>query len=193
MHGTLEALMDALNRISTEEIKIHIANGAVGGITESDINLAIATQAVIVGFNVRAGAAAKQLAEKEGIEIKYFNIIYDLIDTIKAAVSGLLPPEIKENIIGLAEVRDVFRSSRYGAIAGCMVVNGVIKRKAQIRVLRDNVVIYEGELESLRRFKEDAQELRAGTECGIGVKNYNDIREKDQIEVFEKIEIERKI
>jgi translation initiation factor IF-2 len=163
----------------------------VGGINESDANLAIASNAVVIGFNVRADASAKKLIEAEGIDLHYYSVIYDAIEEVKRAMEGMLSPDFKEEIIGLAEVRDVFRSPKLGAIAGCMVSEGVVKRNNPIRVLRDNVVIYEGELESLRRFKDDVSEVRSGTECGIGVKNYNDVREGDQIEVFERVEVVR--
>jgi translation initiation factor IF-2 len=153
----------------------------------------VTSNAIMIGFNVRADAAARRVIEEKEIDLRYYSIIYEVIDDVKKAVSGLLTPEIKEQIIGLAEVRDVFRSSKLGAVAGCMVVEGTVKRKNPIRVLRDNVVIYEGELESLRRFKDDVQEVKAGTECGIGVKNYNDVKAGDQIEVFERVEVAREI
>ncbi|MDB6097291.1 MAG: infB [Francisellaceae bacterium] len=191
VHGSSEALNDALEALSTEEIKVKVINSSVGGINESDVNLAMASNAIIIGFNVRADASARRLAEKEGIEINYYSIIYEVVDRIKAAVTGMLAPQFKEQIIGLAEVRDVFRSPKFGAVAGCMVVEGSVKRGRPIRVLRDNVVIYQGELESLRRFKDDVSDVRSGMECGIGVKNYNDVRPGDQIEVFETIEVAR--
>lgn len=193
VQGSLEALTEALNKISTDEVKINIIASGVGGITESDVHLAIASDAVMIGFNVRADASTRALVELEGVDLRYFSVIYDLIDEVKKALSGLLSPELEEKIVGLGEVREVFRSSKLGAIAGCMVVEGVVRRHLPIRVLRDNVVIYEGELESLRRFKEDVAEVRYGMECGIGVKNYNDVKVADQIEVYEKIQIERKI
>jgi len=191
VHGSAEALADALLKLATEEVKVNVVSSGVGGINESDANLAIASNAIVIGFNVRADASAKKLIESEGIDLHYYSVIYDAIDEIKRAMEGMLAPEFKEEIIGLAEVRDVFRSPKLGAIAGCMVSEGVVKRNNPIRVLRDNVVIYEGELESLRRFKDDVNEVRAGTECGIGVKNYNDVREGDQIEVFERVEVAR--
>jgi translation initiation factor IF-2 len=193
VQGSVEALSESLTKLSTEEVRVKIVAGGVGGINESDVNLAVASEAVVIGFNVRADAAAKRLIEEESVDLHYYSVIYDVIEEIKQAMSGMLAPEFKEQIIGLAEVRDVFRSPKLGAIAGCMVVEGVIKRNNPIRVLRDNVVIYEGELESLRRFKDDVQEVRAGTECGIGVKNYNDVKSGDQIEVFEQIKVERKL
>ena len=193
VQGSLEALTEALNKISTDEVKINIIAGGVGGITESDVHLAIASDAVVIGFNVRADAPTRALVELEGVDLRYCSVIYDLIDEVKKALSGLLSPELEEKIVGLGEVREVFRSSKLGTIAGCMVIEGVVRRHLPIRVLRDNVVIYEGELESLRRFKEDVTEVRHGMECGIGVKNYNDVKVADQIEVYEKIQVERKI
>ena len=191
VQGSVEAIRDALVKMSTDEVKVSVVSAAVGGITESDINLALASDAVIIGFNVRADGAARKLVQETGVDVHYYSVIYDVVDQIKAAMSGLLSPEEKEQIIGLAQVRDVFRSSKLGAIAGCMVIEGMVKRNNPIRVLRDNVVIYEGELESLRRFKDDAQEVRNGMECGIGVKHYNDVKVGDQIEVFERITVQR--
>jgi translation initiation factor IF-2 len=191
VQGSAEALTEALQNLSTDEVKVKIVASGVGGINESDVNLAMASNAVMVGFNVRADAVAKRLIEEEGIDLHYYSVIYDVIDEVKNALSGMLAPEFKEEIIGLAEVRDVFRSPKLGAIAGCMVIDGVVKRNNPIRVLRDNVVIYEGELESLRRFKDDVQEVASGKECGIGVKNYNDVKTGDQIEVYEKVKVNR--
>lgn len=191
VQGSLEAIAEALNKLSTDEVKVNIVAGAVGGITESDVNLAIASSAIIVGFNVRADASTRQLVEKEGIDLRYYSIIYNLIDEVKSALTGMLAPMFEERIVGLAEVREVFRSSKFGAIAGCMIIEGIVRRNLPIRVLRDNVVIYEGELESLRRFKEDASEVRNGMECGIGVKNYSDVKAADQIECYEKVAVER--
>ncbi len=191
VQGSCEAINGALNKLSTDEVKVNIVASGVGGITESDANLAIASNAIMLGFNVRADAATKTLVEREGIDLHYYSVIYDLIDQLKSALVGLLAPEFEEKILGLAEVRDVFRSSKLGSVAGCMVTEGIVKRNLPIRVLRNNVVVYEGELESLRRFKEDASEVRNGTECGIGVKNYNDVQAGDQIEVFEKVEVKR--
>jgi translation initiation factor IF-2 len=165
----------------------------VGGITESDIQLAAASSAIVLGFNVRADASARNAIKDSGVDVRYYSVIYEAIDDIKAAVTGLLSPEIREQIVGLAEVREVFRSPKFGNVAGCMVGDGYVKRSLPIRVLRDNVVIYEGELESLRRFKDDVQEVRAGTECGIGVKNYNDVKIGDQIECFERTEHAREL
>lgn len=191
VQGSTEALTQALSEISAPKIKVKIIASGVGGINESDVHLAVASGAIIIGFNVRANTEARKLIEIEGVDVHYHSIIYDVINEVKRAVSGFMAPEIQEKIVGLAQVRDVFRSSKIGAIAGCMVTEGVVRRNNPIRVLRDNVVIYEGHLESLRRFKEDVSEVRAGTECGIGVKNYNDVKAGDQIEVFERIEVKR--
>jgi len=191
VQGSVEALRDSLTKIQTDEVAVKVVSAGVGGINETDANLAVASNAILIGFNVRADAAARRIVEEHGIDLHYYSVIYDAIDQVKAAVSGMLSPEITEEIIGLAEVRDVFRAPKIGAIAGCMVVEGTVKRSAPIRVLRDNVVIYEGELESLRRFKDDVNEVRSGTECGIGVKGYNDVQVGDQIEVFERTETAR--
>jgi translation initiation factor IF-2 len=193
VQGSMEALRESLLKLSTEEVKVVIVAAGVGGITESDANLAVTSNAILLGFNVRADAAARRVVEEKGLDLRYYSVIYELIDDVKKAMSGLLSPEVTEEIIGLAEVRDVFRSSKFGAVAGCMVVEGVIKRNNPIRVLRDNVVVYEGALESLRRFKDDVHEVKAGTECGIGVKNYNDVQAGDQIEVFERTERKREL
>jgi translation initiation factor IF-2 len=193
VQGSVEAIADSLTKLSTEEVKVNIVGSGVGGITETDAVLAEASNAIILGFNVRADASARRAIEAASVDLRYYSIIYQLIDEVKQAMSGMLAPEFKQEIIGLAEVRDVFKSPKLGAIAGCMVTEGLIKRNAPIRVLRDNVVIYEGELESLRRFKDDVAEVKNGYECGIGVKNYNDVRVGDQIEVFETIEIKRTI
>ncbi|HDV9838843.1 translation initiation factor IF-2 [Enterobacter asburiae] len=193
VQGSVEAISDSLLKLSTDEVKVKIIGSGVGGITETDATLAAASNAILVGFNVRADASARKVIEAESLDLRYYSVIYNLIDEVKAAMSGMLSPELKQQIIGLAEVRDVFKSPKFGAIAGCMVTEGNIKRHNPIRVLRDNVVIYEGELESLRRFKDDVNEVRNGMECGIGVKNYNDVRVGDMIEVFEIIEIQRTI
>jgi len=193
VQGSVEAISDSLLKLSTDEVKVKIIGSGVGGITETDATLAAASNAILVGFNVRADASARRIIDAESLDLRYYSVIYNLIDEVKAAMSGMLSPELKQQIIGLAEVRDVFKSPKFGAIAGCMVTEGVVKRHNPIRVLRDNVVIYEGELESLRRFKDDANEVRNGMECGIGVKNYNDVRVGDMIEVFEIIEIQRSI
>jgi len=191
VQGSLEAISDSLLKLSTDEVKVKIIGSGVGGITETDATLAAASNAIVIGFNVRADATARKVLESENIDLRYYSVIYSLIDEVKQAMSGMLAPEFRQEIIGLAQVRDVFKSPKIGAIAGCMVTEGLIKRSAPIRVLRENVVIYEGELESLRRFKDDVQEVRNGTECGIGVKNYNDVRVGDQIEVFETVEVKR--
>ncbi|CCN82244.1 translation initiation factor IF-2 [Vibrio nigripulchritudo SFn27] len=191
VQGSVEAIADSLRKLSTDEVKVNIVGSGVGGITETDAVLAAASNAIILGFNVRADASARRTVETENLDLRYYSIIYQLIDEVKQAMGGMLAPEFKQEIIGLAEVRDVFKSPKLGAIAGCMVTEGLIKRNNPIRVLRDNVVIYEGELESLRRFKDDVQEVKNGYECGIGVKNYNDVRVGDQIEVFEIVEVKR--
>ncbi|MBI1195163.1 MAG: translation initiation factor IF-2 [Gammaproteobacteria bacterium] len=193
VQGSSEALRDAFTKLSTDEVQVKVISSGVGGINESDINLALASSAVVIGFNVRADAAARRLADDNQVQLNYYSVIYDAIDEVKQALSGLLKPEYREQIIGLAEVRDVFRSPKFGAIAGCLVTEGVVRRNNPIRVLRDNVVIYQGELESLRRFRDDVNEVRAGMECGIGVKNYNDVQVGDQIEVYETVEIARAI
>ena len=190
VHGSLEALREALTKLSTDKVRVNVVAGGVGGITESDVNLALTSNAVIIGFNVRADAGARRLAEEKGVEIRYYSVIYDVIDDVKKSIRGMLAPEMKERIVGVAEVRQVFRHPKFGQIAGCMVKEGVVRRNLPIRVLRDNVVIFEGQLESLRRFKEDVTEVKAGMECGIGVKNYNDVREGDLIEVYERVEVE---
>ncbi|EGV50501.1 translation initiation factor IF-2 [endosymbiont of Riftia pachyptila (vent Ph05)] len=193
VQGSVEALKESLVKTSTDEVKVRVVASGVGGITESDANLAVTSGAIIIGFNVRGDAGARRVVEEQGIDMRYYSIIYEIIDDVKKALSGMLSPEIREEIIGMAEVRDVFRNSKIGAIAGCMVTEGTVKRNNPIRVLRDNVVIYEGSLESLRRFKDDVSEVKAGTECGIGVKNYNDVQPGDQIEVFERTEVARVI
>jgi translation initiation factor IF-2 len=193
VQGSVEALRESLIKVSTEEVKVVVVASGVGGINESDANLAVTSGATLIGFNVRADAAARRVVDEKDLDLRYYSIIYEVIDDVKKALSGLLEPEVREEIIGLAQVRDVFRSSKFGAIAGSMVLEGVIKRNNPIRVLRDNVVVYEGALESLRRFKEDVAEVKAGTECGIGVKNYNDVKVGDQIEVFERVQVIRKI
>lgn len=193
VQGSVEAISDALNKLATDEVKVNIVGSGVGGITETDATLAAASSAIIVGFNVRADGPARRVIDSEGVDLHYYSVIYDLIDDVKKAMSGMLKAEVRQEIIGLAEVRDVFRHPKFGSIAGCMVTEGVIKRSAPIRVLRENVVIFEGELDSLRRFKDDVSEVKAGTECGVGVKNYQDVRVGDQIEVFENVEIKRSL
>ncbi|PAU86246.1 translation initiation factor IF-2 [Pseudomonas sp. WN033] len=191
VRGSLEALMGSLSDLGNEEVQVKIVSGGVGGITETDANLALASNAVIFGFNVRADATARKIIESEGIDLRYYSVIYDIIDDVKKALTGMLGSDVREQILGVAEVRDVFRSPKFGAVAGCMVIEGTVHRNRPIRVLRDDVVIYEGELESLRRFKDDVAEVRNGMECGIGVKNYNDVRAGDRIEVFEKVQVAR--
>jgi translation initiation factor IF-2 len=191
VRGSLEALQSSLNDLGNDEVTVNIVGAGVGGITETDVHLALTAKAVVFGFNVRADSVARKLAENENIDIRYYSVIYDLIDDVRSALGGLLSPEMREEIVGVAEVRDVFVSPKFGAVAGCMVVEGVIQRNQPIRVLRDNVVIFEGALESLRRFKDDVSEVRNGFECGIGVKNYNDVKVGDKIEVFQVREIAR--
>ncbi len=193
VQGSAGALRDALEKLSTDEVKVKIITSGVGGINESDVNLAAVSKAWVIGFNTRADATARRLVAEQAVDLRYYSIIYNVIDDVRNAMTGMLAPEFREQIVGLAEVRDVFKSSKFGAVAGCQVAEGVIKRHNPIRVLRDNVVIYEGELESLRRFKDDVNEVRAGTECGIGVKNYNDVRPGDQIEVYERVQVVRKL
>jgi translation initiation factor IF-2 len=193
VQGSSEALKDSLTKLSTDEVKVTIVSSGVGGITESDINLAAASNAIVIGFNVRADASARRALDDTGVDLRYYSVIYEAIDDVKDAMSGLLSPELREEIVGIAQVKDVFKSSALGAVAGCMVVDGSVKRGNPIRVLRDNVVVYEGELESLRRHKDDVNEVRSGTECGIAVKNYNDVKAGDQIEVYERTEVARTI
>ena len=191
VRGSLEAIVSALRDLGNDEVKVSVVFSGVGGITESDVNLALTSGAVIFGFNVRADNSARKVVELEGLDLRYYKVIYDLVDDVKAALSGMLSPEVREDIVGIAEVRDVFESKKFGNIAGCMVIEGTVSRSKKIRVLRDNVVIYEGELESLRHFKSEVEEAKNGTECGIGVKNYNDVKVKDQIEVFDTREVAR--
>ena len=191
VQGSVQALREALTALSNEQIRINVIGSGVGGITESDANSAVTSKATIIGFNVRADASARKVIEGNGVDLRYFSIIYDVIDQVKQVASGILGVEIREEIIGTAEVRDVFRSSKFGAVAGCMVVEGVVRRHKPIRVLRDDTVIYEGELESLRRFKENVDEVRVNTECGIGVKAYDDVQPGDKIECFERVEVQR--
>ncbi|WP_312465935.1 translation initiation factor IF-2 [Stutzerimonas kunmingensis] len=193
VRGSLEALQGSLNGLGNDEVQVRVVGGGVGGITESDANLALASNAVLFGFNVRADAGARKIVEAEGLDMRYYNVIYDIIEDVKKALTGMLGSDVRENILGIAEVRDVFRSPKFGAIAGCMVTEGLVHRNRPIRVLRDDVVIFEGELESLRRFKDDVAEVRAGMECGIGVKSYNDVKVGDKIEVFEKVEVARSL
>ena len=185
MQGSQEALAQSLLKLSTDEVKVQLVYSGVGGISESDVNLAIASKAVLIGFNTRADAQARKQAENNGVDIRYYQIIYDAVDELKAAMSGMLTPDKKEEIIGNAEIRQVFKVSKIGSIAGCMVTTGVVRRTARLRLLRQNVVIYTGELDSLKRFKDDAKEVKEGFECGLNVKNYNDIEVGDILEFFE--------
>jgi translation initiation factor IF-2 len=191
VQGSYEALSQALTKLSTDEVRVSIVHAGVGGITESDINLALASKAVVIGFNVRADSQARKLAESSGVEIRYYNIIYEAVDDVKAAMSGMLAPEQKENRLGLVEVREVYRISKVGTVAGCYVLEGLVRRGAKVRVLRDNVVVHDGELDSLKRFKDDVREVKAGFECGLSIRNYNDIQQKDQLEVYEIVEVSR--
>ena len=193
VRGSLEAITSALREIGNEEVKVNLVMEGVGAITESDANYAVTAGAVVFGFNVRADGAAKKVIESEAIDLRYYKVIYDLVDDVKAALSGMLSPEVREEIVGIAQVKDVFKSKKFGPIAGCMVVEGSVYKSKKIRVLRENVVIYEGELESLRHFKEETEQVSMGTECGIGVKNYNDVKVGDQIEVFDSKEVARKL
>lgn len=193
VRGSLEALQGSLSGLGNDEVQVRVVGGGVGGITESDANLALASNAVLFGFNVRADAGARKIVEQEGLDMRYYNVIYDIIEDVKKALTGMLGSDVRENILGVAEVRDVFRSPKFGAIAGCMVVEGIVHRNRPIRVLREDVVIFEGELESLRRFKDDMSEVRAGMECGIGVKSYNDVKVGDKIEVYEKVQVARSL
>jgi translation initiation factor IF-2 len=191
--GSYEGLAHALTKLSTDEVKVNIVHTGVGGITESDINLALASKAVVIGFNSRADAAARKLAEHSGVDIRYYNIIYDAVDDVKAAIGGMLAPERKESILGTVEVRNVFKISKVGTVAGCMVTDGLVRRGASVRLIRGGVVVHTGELDSLKRFKEDVREVKAGFECGLSIKNYNDVQVGDQLEVFEVVEVARTI
>jgi translation initiation factor IF-2 len=191
VQGSQEALSQSLVKLSTEEVKVQLVFAGVGGISESDVNLAIASKAVIIGFNTRADSGARKLAEGNGVDIRYYSIIYDAVDELKTAMSGMLAPEKREEVIGSAEIRTVFVASKIGTVAGCMVTSGLVTRSAHFRLLRDNVVIYTGELESLKRMKDDVREVKEGFECGIKLKNYNDIKEGDQLEFFEIKEVAR--
>jgi translation initiation factor IF-2 len=191
VQGSQEALAHALSRLSTDEVKVSVVHSGVGGITESDVNLALASRAVIVGFNTRADATARKLIESSGVDVRYYNVIYDAVEEVKAALSGLLAPERKESVLGLVEVRQVFRISKVGTVAGCYVQEGLVKRGAQVRVLRDSVVIHAGEIESLKRFKDDVREVKSGFECGLSLKNFHELKEGDQLEVFEILEVAR--
>jgi translation initiation factor IF-2 len=192
VQGSYEGLAHALSGLSTKEVKVNIVHAGVGGITESDVNLALASKAVIIGFNARADAMARKLAENNGVDIRYYNIIYDAVDEIKAALSGMLSPERKESVLGLVEVRQIFRISKIGTVAGCYVTEGLVRRSnAKVRILRDNVVVHDGELDSLKRFKDDVREVKAGFECGLSIKNFDDLKVGDQLEVYEVVEVAR--
>jgi translation initiation factor IF-2 len=193
VQGSAEALREALTKLSAEEVQVKVIASGLGGITVSDVQLAAASSALIIGFNVRADAGAREAIKETGVEVRYYSIIYEAIDDVRQMMSGMLRPEIKEQIVGVAQVREVFRSSKFGVVAGCLVTEGFVRRNNPIRVLRDNVVIFEGALESLRRFKDDVNEVRAGTECGIGVRNYQDVRVGDQIECFARVEVARSL
>jgi translation initiation factor IF-2 len=191
VQGSQEALVHALSGLSTSEVKVNVVHAGVGGITESDVNLALASKAVIVGFNTRADAAARKAAEASGVDVRYYNIIYEAVDEVKAALSGMLAPEKKENVLGLVDVRQVFKISKVGAVAGCYVLEGLVRRNASVRVLRDNVVIHTGDIESLKRFKDDVREVKSGFECGMSLKNFNDLKVGDQFEIYEVQEVAR--
>ncbi|HMC13915.1 MAG TPA: EF-Tu/IF-2/RF-3 family GTPase, partial [Gallionellaceae bacterium] len=191
VQGSAEAIAQSLQKLSTNEVKVNLIHGGVGAITESDINLALASKAIVIGFNTRADAAARKLAEASGVDVRYYNIIYAMMDEIKAALSGMLAPEKKENVIGMVEIRQVFHISKVGTVAGCYVTDGVIRRNSQVRVLRENVVIHTGELDSLKRFKDDAKEVKSNFECGLSLKGYNDLQVGDQLEAFEIVEVAR--
>jgi translation initiation factor IF-2 len=193
VQGSYEGLAHALGKLSTDEVKVNIVHTGVGGITESDVNLALASKAVIIGFNSRADAAARKLAEHSGVDIRYYNVIYEAVDDVKAAINGMLAPERKESVLGTVEVRNVFRISKVGTVAGCMVTDGLVRRGAQVRLIREGVVVHTGELDSLKRFKEDVREVKAGFECGLSLKNYNDVQVGDHLEVFEVVEVARTI
>jgi translation initiation factor IF-2 len=191
VQGSQEALEHALSRLSTDEVKVSVVHSGVGGITESDVNLAMASRAVIIGFNARADATARKLIESSGVDVRDYHVIYDAVEEVKAALSGMLAPERKESVLGMVEVRQVFRISKVGTVAGCYVQEGLVKRGAQVRVLRDNVVIHTGDIDTLKRFKDDVREVKAGFECGMSLKNFQDLKEGDQFEVFEVLEVAR--
>ncbi|HEX3060154.1 MAG TPA: EF-Tu/IF-2/RF-3 family GTPase, partial [Usitatibacter sp.] len=191
VQGSYEGLAHALTKLSTEEVRVNIVHTGVGGITESDINLALASKAVVIGFNTRADAAARKLAENSGVDLRYYNIIYEAVDDVKAAINGMLAPERKESVVGTVEVRNVFRISKVGTVAGCMVTDGVVRRGSSVRLIRGGVVVHTGELDSLKRFKDDVKEVKQGFECGLSLKGFNDVQVGDQIEVFEVVEVAR--
>ena len=191
VQGSYEGLAHALSKLSTDEVRVNIVHTGVGAITESDINLALASKAVVIGFNTRADAAARKLAENSGVDIRYYNIIYEAVDDVKAAINGMLAPERKESVVGTVEVRNVFRISKVGTVAGCMVTDGVVRRGSSVRLIRGGVVVHTGELDSLKRFKDDVKEVKQGFECGLSLKGFNDVQVGDQIEVFEVVEVAR--
>ncbi|HQD64042.1 MAG TPA: EF-Tu/IF-2/RF-3 family GTPase, partial [Casimicrobium huifangae] len=191
VQGSLEAISAGLTKLKNDEVSVRILHGGVGAITESDINLAVASKAIVIGFNVRADAAARKLSEGEGVQIRYYDIIYEAVDDVKNALSGMLAPEQKESTLGLVEIRQVFRISKVGAVAGCYVLEGIVKRGSLVRLLRDNVVVWSGELDSLKRFKDDVKEVKEGYECGLSLKNYNEIQEGDRLEIYEIVEVSR--
>ena len=191
VQGSQEALVHSLQKLSTDEVRVNVIHAAVGGITESDVNLASASKAVIIGFNVRADANTRKIAEGMDVDIRYYNVIYDAVDEVKAALSGMLSPERKEETLGLVEIREIFRVPKIGAVAGCMVLEGIVKRQCRVRLLRDNIVLHDGELDSLRRFKDDVKEVREGFECGLSLKNFNDIQVGDKLEAYEILEVAR--
>jgi translation initiation factor IF-2 len=191
VQGSYEALAHALAKLSTDEVKVNVLHCGVGGITESDINLAMASKALVIGFNTRADTTARKLIAANGVDVRYYNVIYEAVDEIKAALSGMLAPESKENVLGLVDVRQVFRISRVGVIAGCYVLEGAVRRGSRVRLLRDNVVIHDGELSSLKRFKDDVREVKAGFECGLSLKDFNDLKVGDQLEAYEVVEVAR--
>ena len=193
VQGSYEALATSLEKLSTSEVKVNVIHSAVGAVNESDINLATASNAVVIAFNVRADAGARKLADSLEVDVRYYSIIYEAVDEVKAALGGLLSPEQKENILGLVEVREIFKASKIGTIAGCFVLDGIVRRDSKIRILRDNVVTFDGELSSLKRFKDDTKEVKSNFECGLSVKNFNDIKVNDQIEVYEVVEVARKL
>jgi translation initiation factor IF-2 len=193
VQGSAEALSESLRKIPSQEVRVNVLSSTIGGISESDVDLALASKAILIGFNVRADAAARRHIQDTGVDVRYYSIIYNVIDDVTDAISGLLGTETREQIVGIAQVRDVFRSSKLGSIAGCLVIEGSVQRNLPIRVLRNNTVIYEGTLESLRRFKDDVSKVEAGTECGIGVKDYNDVKVGDQIECFQRVEVRRSV
>ena len=191
MQGSYEGLAYALGKLSTPEVRVNVVHAAVGAITESDINLALASKAIVIGFNARTDAGARKLVETSGVQVRYYSIIYEAVDDVKAALSGMLSPEIKESILGTVEIRNVFKLSKVGAVAGCYVLDGIIKRSSTVRLIRDGVVVHSGELDSLKRFKDDVKEVKAGFECGLSLKNFNDIVIGDQLEAFEQVEVAR--